>query len=652
MDGVPPDALTLWNQMKNEEKEMRQKRRLLMGFSAPELSSRKRSKSNEQSMLPETILREDDLFFENLKKIVEKGFGGCHDEESEFPATEDKVEHVAHQKILKTVLALLDDFTNNGLYLLAKLIGGSSVIEKTRWKMKTFIKENLPKVHGKQCNSGKEDATYSKLSHILTDPHNFRKSHVMTSTRAATWTVGPSEQSHYAATMTILDGLEKMSLQTLSAMYRRLTGAQCNLPTLNPPRCGWSIGRLVRRVKSLSLKMLSEVDKSDGLPEPLAKAMEVASLSLKLSGHQNAFLTNFCHYTPEIESLHHDIIKAINLLDRKVGVEELKSLKNALAPHTEYQVVNGGLRKAVKKMLTEFLFECGDMDEIPAVLLDSLAVINRCAVPKKEVNEEVESILNVSAQLKQVLWDIIPDDKLDLDFADAYMEDLEDSDEDFYDDYGEEGQLLKDESDEVSEVGSTGVSDDADSSLLFCTPTSDIHNRSNGKSDSVLKSEIKVDPDDLLFTPSSFGVSQSYNHTTSMSSKLHEGETLTHMTEAKSSVSRFSLFSAPNDQIEERKHNQSRCKIEPIDLAEDCEGNSCEKVKDMSETPCTSGNKYLAIQEVCDEASLIAYRLIGRVFEGFASIQGIDLDERQLSYLNGGHPTPVGSKGINSSCLN
>ncbi|KAL8144215.1 hypothetical protein V2J09_017247 [Rumex salicifolius] len=476
------DARYLWYEMKNQDKELQRKRKWLMGLSARASSSRKRLKS-DGSMLPETMLREDDgfasfyksslmLFYESLKKHVEKCFGVCSEATELHPT--HHIEPFLQHKIVKTVLDLLNDFTNNGLYMLAKVIGGSSIaFEQTRWKMKKFITENMPKVLGKECSSGDEVEVYNKLCQILKDPHNFQKNHVPRSSLTANTTIRPTKHSHHDAIETVLLQLKTMSLQTLCAMHRRLKGIKGSLPIIKRIKSSWNRPRLAERVKSLSLKKLSRIDKWDELPVPVMKAMDVACLSLKLS-NQNPSISRFCDYSPEIEILQNEIVKAIRLLSCKVGVSELKILKELLAPGFEYQVRNGGLRLAIKKMLTEFLFECSDMDKFPTALLDTLAVINRCALRQEEVTEEVESILNVSAQVKQILWDSLPDYELDLEFSDAYMEPLEESDVgELFDD--EEEELSSNSLDGISEVGSTADSHCVDSSVAYYTPISNVN---------------------------------------------------------------------------------------------------------------------------------------------------------------------------------
>ena len=75
------------------------------------------------------------------------------------------------------------------------------------------------------------------------------------------------------------------------------------------------------------------------------------------------------------------------------------------------------------------------MDLIPEYLLEAIFEINRCqsssrSSVKEEIEEEVECLLCLSAQTKQIVWDLNPEIDVDLDFSDAYMEDLEESDDD------------------------------------------------------------------------------------------------------------------------------------------------------------------------------------------------------------------------------
>ncbi|KAJ1418444.1 hypothetical protein SESBI_15948 [Sesbania bispinosa] len=77
------------------------------------------------------------------------------------------------------------------------------------------------------------------------------------------------------------------------------------------------------------------------------------------------------------------------------------------------------------------------MDKIPESLMQVLDVVNKgsnsgmhnVSLQKKYIEEEADCILNLSAQMKQVVLDLLPDSEFDQDFTDAYMEPLEESDD-------------------------------------------------------------------------------------------------------------------------------------------------------------------------------------------------------------------------------
>ncbi|KAJ8426855.1 hypothetical protein Cgig2_006530 [Carnegiea gigantea] len=108
-----------------------------------------------------------------------------------------------------------------------------------------------------------------------------------------------------------------------------------------------------------------------------------------------------------------------------------------------------GVKLAIKNMLIQFLYECGGVDTIPNSRLDALSIINEIsshrAFSKVLIEEQVEG-LNMSATIKQILLDHTPGDKFDEDFADAYMEELVESDDrDIFDDDDDEEEEEEEE---------------------------------------------------------------------------------------------------------------------------------------------------------------------------------------------------------------
>jgi hypothetical protein len=57
------------------------------------------------------------------------------------------------------------------------------------------------------------------------------------------------------------------------------------------------------------------------------------------------------------------------------------------------------------------------------------------------------------------------------------------------------------------------------------------------------------------------------------------------------------------------------------------------EVNDIHDDQQVTENKYLTIQEVSDETSMVAYRLIGCLLNNFAQRDGLDLDDDAVSYL-------------------
>lgn len=171
--------------------------------------------------------------------------------------------------------------TNQGLPRFAEaLTGGSVKFEKTRWKMKQIIKEYLSKVFSEQKNSLSENQ-----SSILKNPRKYRWSN---ESRFI-----PDSDSYHVAVHKVLNVLEDLPIQTLSAMLRKLNCKKDSYtPQLTPKRSGRTRGKLMKELRKKCLKLLSKLNEGDSLQEPLAKSMEVASLDLKLI-QGCRFVTNF-----------------------------------------------------------------------------------------------------------------------------------------------------------------------------------------------------------------------------------------------------------------------------------------------------------------------------------------------------------------------
>lgn len=555
------------------------------------------------------------MFYETAKSCVQVAFGACNVEGGN-QVFQDNILLLDRNSISRALSSCLDDLSNKGLHLLATTVAGGSVeFEKTRWKMKKIIREYLPKVFGSQNNHDDQLDISKQLSQLLNDPQNFRDNFITV--------LSSRSQSHRLAVTTVLDGLRDLPSETLIAMHRKLKGGQQYLPQLQTHKSGWNRDILIGQLRKTCEKMLSELGRGDELQGPLAKAMAVVGLSLKLQlGFHNSTVTEFHQFSPEIKILQDDIARAIWLVKTKVRIPDLKNLKTLL--DRDAKVSNRSLRTAIKKMLTEYLFECGDMDTIPKSLLEALVIINKKSqnklhrpIPKDEIEEEVECTLNVSAQAKQIVWDMFPDHDLDLDFADAYIEEMEGNEDE------DDGK------------------DDGD----------DDNNHNNGwPQEHRISGSDRSHSDDSHYEVESTGESRPFICN------------LPTATTTRSDCNPLGNSSVFIEEPETMFSNQGIC-VDSNDIKRGFHGNSIER----HEPDCNTGldtedplhvepegvykqttykNQYLAIQEVSDETSMIAHNIVGHMLEAFAQIEGLDLDWDDSLYLRGDCATQEDSQGI------
>lgn len=615
-ESIEDDVRTILSNMQYKEKEIWQKRLFLMGLADTDsLEQKGKLPPGKPDFMPESFLRKDDVFYEDVKKIVEKGFGINHDE-TEQHTSHDYVGFHSLRHMSRVVLGLFDDFTNNGLYCLAKVLTEDSFsFEKTRPQMEKVIRKNLDFLQSIQCPSNLAEIQ-SQVSQLLGNQKNFRHpvKHLNVTLKC-----------HRDVIMKVLDRLGDMPTLALSAMYRKLKVVCGYVPQLCPRRSGWSRDRLIQRVRMLCLEMIGHLGDSDALPEPLAKAMAVACLSSKLAtGFPDVSLVRFTRFTPELEVVQNEIFKAIRLLGERIKKGKIKKVQHLLDP--ESTMDSKGVKSAIKNMLIEFLYECCDMDTIPNSLLDALSVINetssRRVFPKEVIEEQVEEILNMSAAIKQILLDHTRGDKFDEDFADAYMEELVESDD---------GDIFDDDDDEEEE----------EEEFL----TDDIHGVQIKLNDFNEEVQSTRDPE-VGSCSSSLGDSSSSS--SGAAKLLSDDECMD--TEPSASKMLFSTSSGKG--LSPRDMPMLDCDdVERQDVVrgKSVDSNSHSGSSYLDRNPMSKDDKksriqYVAIQEVSDQASLALYRLMGQTMEELAKLEGLDLSSDDVSYLTGDSSGPEHSE--------
>ncbi|XP_031385494.1 uncharacterized protein LOC116199312 isoform X2 [Punica granatum] len=501
--------------------------------------------------------------------------------------------------------------------------GGSTRLSRTRQSMRKVVIESVPKVLRKHRNCHCNCELCKQLYQLLHDPRNFRGNNAVF--------LAPVTWSEKAAVIKILDRLEGLPYEVLNAINRKLKGKAVKAPS----RCGRSRDQLVKQVRRTSMEMLSELGKKDVLPEPLAKAMTIAVLSLKLiSGPQSFSFSRFCKISTEMKTLQDDIVNALWLMRTKeFQSQELNKLRLLFDPSAK--ISSKYTKPLVKKMLTGYLFECSDVDAVPKSILEGLAFINRkswtvsnALFSKDKLEEDIECILDLSARTKQIAWDLLPENEYHKGFTDAYLEELQESD---YDESGDEDgderspKCLKDDGSET-DLLVEGFGE----STAVSFGQSPVTVRENNISPLVTTSGVitpKLEPDCCTgvdsaspwytgpavlfqdFKPSEGMDIDATGHMSSFCSPKAAAEDTFTASHVRFSANSFERHKVENDNLEDQKQYPS---------------------KELSWR-----NQYLAIQDACDETSMVAYDLVGFMLEELAQAEGLELDPTQRFYLKG-----------------
>ncbi|MED6123685.1 hypothetical protein PIB30_051504 [Stylosanthes scabra] len=580
------NALSVFSEIKKQHKQIKLKRRFLLGCIQHTKSERRKLKESnffQKEFLQESLLREDDLFYETVRDHVESAFGASGVEiDDDLPQDNMHLIHMPEVKLKRLILSFLDRLSTKGLYLLAMIVTDGSVkYEKTRHNLKQIIKGSLSNVLGSKNLNHRQLESRKQIFHLLSDPKHSRY-------RCEAFPVLRSESCHAAAAK-VLHQLRSFPTQTLIGMYNKLNGVKACTRQLQPHKHGWGRDKLIGRVNKISREKLLQHDGEGDLQESLAKAMAVADLSLKLTGRQKTFAREFYQFPPEIKSLQTNIMNAIWSVKNVVTIPVLRNLQVLIEP--EAKISNKSLRKAFINLLTKFLFDSVDMDSIPKTLSHTIAVIHKNSkstdnevLNRKYIDKEVDFILGMSAQTKQIVLDLLPDHAFDQDFTDAYVEELDESDDsDSGTDDDDYDKLQKDRVDSNYEAESIGD----------FTPN-------------LFQSSTPIKEEDDSFCPPTTG-----------------GRFCS------SSPDRESTENVVNNPLHESGTDRD---------TRDASCMSSEEKEPMASKNSISRNQYLAIQDACDKTSMLAYNLVGCLLREFAITEGHDLNANKRLYLNGGNP--------------
>ncbi|KAH6812817.1 hypothetical protein C2S51_021835 [Perilla frutescens var. frutescens] len=509
----------------------------------------------------------------------------------------------------------LDAMSNKGLYSLVRILtGGLNKFDKTNWRMKRLVKELLPKVI-----ADKNDISKTKLkrcSLLLKEPTNFCGNDMAHFT---------ASESYRAAALTVLDEIKSFHSITLRAMCRKLEGDRGYIPTLRTPEPSRSRKKLVNEVRNKCMKMLADIGTANEPAEQLAGALGVAGLTLKLVMNRPA-IRDFRRFSPEMEALHNDIGKALHLL-KEVSLPDLKEVLLLLDPEVKLSVKGSRPLVSVRNLLIEYLYECSEMDTVPGVLIEILGIINGRAqrrsckknspsnvfssskeLVKEEIENEIEHVLNISAQAKEVVANLLPVHEFDDEFANAYMEDFEESD-------------------------TLCVFDD-DQCFAFRSCSSHDQTESTGEIDPVkFNSSVSASKRDGCSPLSAKGRSSVHLNKVNRCSSEEFGSAYydsVKMT-TKSSMPRVSRSRARKSSHTDVKSEETTS-CSPSTTKNGVSDFQVEEM-DIVHQHSRSANEYLDLQEACDNTSMVAYRFVGYMLDTLAMPEGLGLSQDNRLYL-------------------
>jgi hypothetical protein len=307
----------------------------------------------------------------------------------------------------------------------------------------------------------------------------------------------------------------------------------------------------------------------------------------------------------------------------------LRDLQLLIEPKTT--IANKSLRIAFVNLLTEFLFECSDMDSTPKSLLQVLDVINKCSnksthdvsFQKKHIEEEVDRILSLSAQTNQIVQELLPDCKFDQDFTDAYMEQSEESDDSDSDKDEDDSQISEDRQFKNEAVNTTDSNYEGES-VGDCMPFE--FRPTTMTEENILNSPLtpgeRLNSDSEKLQPKNCN-NQCQEESIEQLSTPMDGKNYNSPVVSPDKETGENIVKRPEFIYE------SYTKVDPGD-----ESNFCEETKPIPTKHSAHKNQYLATQDACDKTAMLAYKLIGHMLEEFAVTEGLNLDLIKRSYLN------------------
>ncbi|XP_048534851.1 uncharacterized protein LOC125513720 isoform X4 [Triticum urartu] len=353
--------------------------------------------------LAESDIRSDEVSCEKVTANVAKSYGlqrGGHNHHLvqdglrllNLPRGEDGS---LSPESLNIMHSTINKLSNGALQSVAKIISRTNCsFNKTRPLLREIVTYHLPCYLAKLDH---EDVIMFELSEILRNPGSYQSDSLSLVTPVSPLLLSSINQA--------LDRLDGIPDQALVAVNRKLIGKTCMPKFWHVPRSS-SRGHLIEIVRKRCKMIIARIEEGY-MPKRLAKAMSVVNLywKQKLRSMDISQLEYF-PFSKETVSLQNDILNALWLLP-KLQHDDLKLLRPILDPDPKFRKMQ--FRVSLRKYLLECLFE-SDEGDLPDEAHQAIAFINRISqcesacLTERRKNAEVDSVLNVSSQLRALAY--------------------------------------------------------------------------------------------------------------------------------------------------------------------------------------------------------------------------------------------------------
>ncbi|XP_057843990.2 uncharacterized protein LOC131053387 isoform X2 [Cryptomeria japonica] len=514
----------------------------------------------------------------------------------------EKIQDLPEKELFASLPVLLDHFQQPALLTLSKVVTGKTYIRRNH--LIKYIQLGLPKLFARTGQDASE--CLQNVKNILRNPDSYLPP------CAAVLPEKPS--SALAVAKCTLGQLENLPNHTLYSMNRIIGGESLTIK-LELRKIGSSKASLAECIKNKADRLLEGVRDFDPLPELLKKALLVASLSARQScGEDGGIVENLGYISPELNALHNDFLKAISHV-QKLDSVELKDIYGCLSSDDLFLSKSLRLlRRIIRTFLVEWLFECYD-EIIPESVIRTINMINKLGAAKGAVKERGRKGIVKGRDQKGAAKE------------------------------RESKGTVKErvQKDTVMERDPKATIKERDPIGYKTEPRVDTKLRLDRELECVLN--VSTHLQQVIYERTeNAGLEQRIAEIPLDSSEdecepwFSENSYDTHELDGKEETYVGESFSEP-EFIEVKEHGLQEQMKEDFPHGELKNSSRVDSLsKNNSQTEETVREIVQQIQEVCDEASLFCYRLVGSMIDEFLRIQGHVLEAPARTYLRNGFP--------------